>query len=157
MRFFVEDMIRWGKLSDPNSFNKETLIEDLLAYVLNEVYELKVGEEFLLRDLFKGYIWNRLSQAQKAELGRYVTDYINNYTCVCYDEYKLFCYSRTTCQKQMIFVRIEEDDEIIKVPRKEPRTDAPKLSDFNGDKEAFEKAFAMYVAEKRDKRRSRHE
>ena len=42
----------------------------LLKKAWNETKSLKVDETFILKDLFKGYKWNRLSVEQRAALGR---------------------------------------------------------------------------------------
>ena len=52
-------------------------INDLLD---NAKYELKFilpGEEFLLKDLFKGYEWKRIKQADKSILGTLFMNYVN--------------------------------------------------------------------------------
>ena len=41
----------------------------LLDKALAEVANLKDGEEFTLRDLFKGYEWNRISRGDRITLG----------------------------------------------------------------------------------------
>ena len=142
-------------LEDPDSFDEKTEVIKLFYYMVNEAKHLRIGEPFLIRDLFKGYIWNRLSQAQKAELGRLVSDYICAYTEHGVEEYFL-SYVGKTKQGQMILKLVGWDEGIERVPRKGPKTNAPKLSDFHGDKEAFEKAFAMYVAEKRNNSKKLH-
>lgn len=42
----------------------------LLKEAINEVNSLKSGEVFLVRDLFKGYKWNRLPINDRRNLGR---------------------------------------------------------------------------------------
>ena len=149
MRF---DWVDSKKLKDPDSFDDKTEVLDLYYYMVNEAGNLKLGEPFLIRDLFKGYIWNRLSQAQKAVLGRLVSDYICGYLENGEEEYFL-SYAGRTKQGQMILKLVGWDEGITRVPRKGPKSDVPRLSDFNGNQEAFEKAFAMYVAESRSKRK----
>ena len=153
--YAVSDMCFDGYISsknlgDPDSFDEKTKVIKLFYYMVKEARNLRMGEQFLIRDLFKGYIWNRLSQAQKAELGRLVSDYICAYTEHGVEEYFL-SYAGRTKQGQMILKLVGWDEGIERVPRKGPKANVPKLSDFNGDKEAFEKAFAMYIAERRCK------
>ena len=105
--------------TNPETFNSRTTREELFGYVLRQIeYNIRVGERFMLRDLFKGYVWNRLSQSQKAELGRLITDYINDYIGP-YEEAKGFCYDGKTVQKQIIYKRTNDLDECgTPVPRK---------------------------------------
>lgn len=44
-------------------------INVLLEMALNETANLSNGEVFLLRDLFKGYEWNRISRSNRLLLG----------------------------------------------------------------------------------------
>ncbi|GFZ30341.1 hypothetical protein CSC2_08670 [Clostridium zeae] len=41
----------------------------LLSTAITEVSNLKVGEEFLVKDLFKGYVWKRLNKSTRLNLG----------------------------------------------------------------------------------------
>ncbi len=42
----------------------------LLDIAVNEVSKIKGGEEFIVKDLFKGYEWNRLTIEERRNLGR---------------------------------------------------------------------------------------
>lgn len=42
----------------------------LLQHALNEINNLNSGEEFLVRDLFVGYEWKRLSIEERQLVGR---------------------------------------------------------------------------------------
>lgn len=44
--------------------------DKLLKKAWKETKKLHEGESFLLKDLFKGYKWNRLAVEQRAALGR---------------------------------------------------------------------------------------
>ena len=105
--------------TNPETFNTETTREELFGYVLRQIeYNIRVGERFMLRDLFKGYVWNRLSQSQKAELGRLITDYINDFIGET-ATVKGFCYDGKSVQKQIIYKRTNDLDECGRpVPRK---------------------------------------
>lgn len=138
-------------LKDPDAFDDRTEVIYLFYYMVHEARNLKIGEEFLIRDLFKGYIWNRLSQAQKATLGRLVSDYICSFNDHGIEEYYL-SYSGRTKQGQMILKLVGPDDVMHTVPRKGPKTSAPKLSQFKNDVAAYDKAFAMWVAENRSRK-----
>lgn len=49
----------------------------LLDIAKNEIANLDNGEIFLLRDLFKGYEWNRISRSDRLLLGTLFLNYIN--------------------------------------------------------------------------------
>ncbi len=49
----------------------------LLDIARNEITNLNNGEIFLLRDLFKGYEWNRISRSDRLLLGTLFLNYIN--------------------------------------------------------------------------------
>lgn len=53
-------------------------MNNLLIKALSEVPNLQSGEKFLVRDLFKGYEWNRLSLNERRNLGRYFFEPSNN-------------------------------------------------------------------------------
>ncbi len=116
-----------GLKVNPESFNKDTTREKLFGYVLRQIkFNIRVNETFQIKDLFKGYIWKRLSQNQKAELGRLITDYINDY--IGHDSCKGFCYEGKTQQKQIIYRRTNSIEECGRpVPRK-MRISYPKTS-----------------------------
>lgn len=42
---------------------------DCLKQAISEISYLKTGEEFLVKDLFKGYEWNRLGIGERRTLG----------------------------------------------------------------------------------------
>lgn len=44
-------------------------INELLEQAVGETVNLRDGEVFLLRDLFKGYEWNRISRSNRLLLG----------------------------------------------------------------------------------------
>ena len=50
----------------------------LLEEAKNEIINLKPGEVFLVRDLFKGYEWNRISRSDRLLLGTLFLNYIKN-------------------------------------------------------------------------------
>ena len=43
----------------------------LLEYATHEVLELNSGEDFLVRELFKGYLWNRIPRKDRLFWGHY--------------------------------------------------------------------------------------
>lgn len=44
-------------------------VNDLLSKAINETARLNKGETFIVRDLFKGYEWNRISRGDRLLLG----------------------------------------------------------------------------------------
>ncbi|NCC66112.1 MAG: single-stranded DNA-binding protein [Spirochaetia bacterium] len=44
-------------------------INVLLKTALNEAKNLEEGESFLVKDLFKGYLWNRIPRGERLLLG----------------------------------------------------------------------------------------
>ncbi|MDD3393411.1 MAG: single-stranded DNA-binding protein [Anaerotignum sp.] len=53
-------------------------VNDLLEVAKNELVNLKPGEIFLVRDLFKGYEWNRISRSNRLLLGTLFLNYIKS-------------------------------------------------------------------------------
>lgn len=45
------------------------MVDELLAEALEETKQLEKGEKFLVKELFKGYIWNRYSINERILLG----------------------------------------------------------------------------------------
>ena len=52
-------------------------VNDLLNIAIKETENLSQGEVFLVRDLFKGYEWNRISRSQRLLLGTLFLNYVN--------------------------------------------------------------------------------
>ena len=44
-------------------------VNQLLEYAIQEVKELNSGEVFLVRELFKGYLWNRIPRKDRLLFG----------------------------------------------------------------------------------------
>ena len=54
----------------------ETDIESLITHAISEVPNLQSDEKFMVRDLFIGYEWNRLSNYTRAQVGaKFYYDY----------------------------------------------------------------------------------
>ena len=53
-------------------------VNELLDVAKAELAYLLPGEVFLLRDLFKGYEWNRISRSNRLLLGTLFLNYIKN-------------------------------------------------------------------------------
>lgn len=54
------------------------LVNELLDIAKSELINLKAGEIFQVRDLFKGYEWNRISRSDRLLLGTLFLNYIKN-------------------------------------------------------------------------------
>lgn len=52
-------------------------INSLLKCAIDETGSVKTGEKFLLKDLFKGYEWNRISRRDRLLLGTLFLNYVN--------------------------------------------------------------------------------
>jgi len=52
-------------------------VNELLSIAIKETHYLKEGEVFLVRDLFKGYEWNRISRSERILLGTLFLNYVN--------------------------------------------------------------------------------
>ena len=50
---------------------------DLLTQAIEETKNLHANEVFLVRDLFKGYEWNRISRSDRLLLGTLFLNYVN--------------------------------------------------------------------------------
>lgn len=66
---FILLLFLWG-LEMPN-------VNTLLEIAIKEICNVNTGEIFLLRDLFKGYEWNRISRSDRLLLGTLFLNYIN--------------------------------------------------------------------------------
>ena len=54
-----------------------SIVNDLLVMAIEETNNLQSGEEFLVKDLFKGYLWNRIPIKDRLLLG---TLFLNHFT-----------------------------------------------------------------------------
>ena len=53
-------------------------VNDLLEQAISETLNLNNNEVFLLKDLFKGYEWNRISRSDRLLLGTLFLNYVNS-------------------------------------------------------------------------------
>jgi len=51
---------------------------ECLKQAINEIPSLKIDEEFLVKDLFKGYEWNRLAIGERRQLGSIFQNTVKN-------------------------------------------------------------------------------
>lgn len=54
------------------------MIFELLNDAINELQYLNQGDIFLLKDLFKGYIWERIDKSIRRKLGSLFLEHINS-------------------------------------------------------------------------------
>ncbi|MDD4590345.1 MAG: single-stranded DNA-binding protein [Parabacteroides sp.] len=54
-------------------------VNELLNNAIKETENLNQGEVFLVRDLFKGYEWNRISRSERLLLGTLFLNYVKTY------------------------------------------------------------------------------
>ena len=52
-------------------------VRNLLDSAINETRKVNSGEKFLLKDLFKGYEWNRISRSDRLLLGTLFLNHVN--------------------------------------------------------------------------------
>ncbi|MDD4752301.1 MAG: single-stranded DNA-binding protein [Desulfitobacteriaceae bacterium] len=52
-------------------------VNELLNSAIKETEKLNQGEVFLVRDLFKGYEWNRISRSERLLLGTLFLNHVN--------------------------------------------------------------------------------
>ena len=52
-------------------------VNSLLEKAVKETKNVFSGEKFLVKDLFKGYEWNRISRSERLLLGTLFLNYIN--------------------------------------------------------------------------------
>lgn len=56
-------------------------VDTLLKTAVSETKNLKEGEIFLVKDLFKGYLWNRIPRGDRLLLGSMFLSYIGMHDC----------------------------------------------------------------------------
>ena len=56
-------------------------LNSLLQVAIKEPQNLVAGETFLVRDLFKGYLWNRISRGERLLLGSLFLSYVRGHDC----------------------------------------------------------------------------
>jgi len=56
-------------------------LKTLLETALSETKNLEEGESFLVKDLFKGYLWNRIPRGDRLLLGSMFLSYVGSQDC----------------------------------------------------------------------------
>ena len=49
--------------------SESTPLSDLMEYANKELEDLNDGEKFVMKDLFKGYEWKRITRGNRTKLG----------------------------------------------------------------------------------------
>lgn len=57
-------------------------VNELLTIAIKETESINKGEVFLVRDLFKGYEWNRITRSERLLLGTLFLNHINKANCL---------------------------------------------------------------------------
>mgnify|MGYP000848134028 FL=1 len=52
-------------------------VNELLEEAISEIENLNDGEVFLVKDLFKGYVWNRIPRKDRLLLGTLFLNWVN--------------------------------------------------------------------------------
>lgn len=56
-------------------------LEKLLKEAVSETRKLEAVESFLVKDLFKGYLWNRIGKGDRLLLGSMFLSYVQDHDC----------------------------------------------------------------------------
>jgi len=56
-------------------------VDTLLKAAVSETKNLQEGESFLVKDLFKGYLWNRFPRGDRLLLGSLFLSYVGSHDC----------------------------------------------------------------------------
>lgn len=60
--------------------NENTSLQDLFDIVVRTLDDVKPGESFTVRELFRGFEWNRIQKGNRTKLGSMVLAYSKNET-----------------------------------------------------------------------------
>lgn len=69
-------------------------VNDLLEYAINESKKMYVNEIFLIKDLFKGYEWNRIPKKDRLLLGTLFLNHVKK------EQKHIMPYEKTTSGQQ---------------------------------------------------------
>lgn len=56
----------------------QTTLNELFEFAKNSTKDLIAGEEYIVRDLFKGFEWNRIARSNRTKLGSMYFAYAQN-------------------------------------------------------------------------------
>lgn len=60
------------------SITKSTSLQDLLDYAIDSMGDVQSNEEFIVKSLFRGFEWSRISYGNRTKLGRMFYDFSQN-------------------------------------------------------------------------------
>ncbi len=63
------------------SIDVNTTLHDLFEIAKFNMKDLKSGEIFIVKELFKGYEWNRISKRNRTKLGSMIYEHVNSKAC----------------------------------------------------------------------------
>ncbi len=55
-----------------------TSLQDLFEIVIRTLDDVKTGESFIVKELFRGFEWNRIKKGNRTKLGSMVLAYANS-------------------------------------------------------------------------------
>ena len=55
-----------------------TTLQDLFSIAMNALNDVNTDEVFIVKDLFRGFEWNRISKGNRTKLGSMVLAYANS-------------------------------------------------------------------------------
>lgn len=58
--------------------NTNTSLEELIQIVNETLSDVESGEEFIVKDLFRGFEWNRIPKAMRTKLGSMILSMAEN-------------------------------------------------------------------------------
>lgn len=59
----------------------ETSLSDLFEIAIKATKDLSPNEEFIVKDLFRGFEWNRIPKGNRTKLGSQFFTYVNSNKC----------------------------------------------------------------------------
>lgn len=59
----------------------ETSLSDLFEIAIKATEDLSPNEEFIVKDLFRGFEWNRIPKGNRTKLGSQFFTYVNSNKC----------------------------------------------------------------------------
>ena len=59
----------------------ETSLSDLFEIAIKATEDLSPNEEFIVKDLFRGFEWNRIPKGNRNKLGSQFFTYVNSNKC----------------------------------------------------------------------------
>lgn len=60
------------------NIDDQTSLNELLTIAKETVNEVKPNEEFIVKELFRGFEWNRISKGDRTKLGSMFYNYVQN-------------------------------------------------------------------------------